>query len=273
MHFRPRETTVHFCVPACGAHEPKRYLAGVMLWHNTLACSGLVNIEYTHRFAFGRWGYNNEVMDKAEALKALFDELAADPDLPLPESNLVFGEGNIDCEVMFIGEAPGFHENEQKRPFVGRGGQLLNRNIEKIGWKREGVYITNIVKRRPPDNRDPLPEEIAAYKPYLTRQIEIINPLVVVPLGRFSMNYFLPDAKITRDQGKVFRLGNRFIVPMFHPAAALRATGVLEAFEETFRKLPRIVAQCKKALLEGVAEERAVPEKQGTKKPAQDRLF
>ncbi|MEK7608570.1 MAG: uracil-DNA glycosylase [Patescibacteria group bacterium] len=187
-------------------------------------------------------------MDKEEALKKLFQEVVSDKNLPLQEPNLVFGEGNVDAEVMFVGEAPGFHENEEKRPFVGRGGQLLNRNIEKIGWRREDVYITNIVKRRPPDNRDPLPEEIEAYKPYLTKQIEIINPLVVATLGRFSMNYFLPGAKITRDQGKVFRVGGRFIVPILHPAAALRATGMLEAFEEVFQKLPRIVSRCKKEL-------------------------
>ncbi|MDO8752042.1 MAG: uracil-DNA glycosylase [Candidatus Wolfebacteria bacterium] len=140
----------------------------------------------------------------------------------------MFGEGNVDSPVVFIGEAPGFHENEERRPFIGRGGQLLRKNIRAIGWKEADVYITNIVKRRPPDNRDPLPEEIEAYKPYLARQIEILAPKIIVPLGRFSMNYFLPAAKITRDQGKVFRAGNLFIVPMLHPAAALRGTGMME---------------------------------------------
>jgi DNA polymerase len=125
---------------------------------------------------------------------------------------------------------------------VGRGGQLLTKQIEAIGWRREQVYITNIVKRRPPENRDPLPEEIEAYKPYLTKQIEIINPKVIVPLGRFSMNYFLPEAKITRDQGQVFKRGEMLIVPMFHPAAALRATGVMNQFIDTFKKLPAIIA-------------------------------
>ncbi len=189
-------------------------------------------------------------MDKADQLRDLEQEIAADKSLPLRESNLVFGEGNIDCDVLFIGEAPGAKENELKRPFVGRSGQLLDKNLEKIGWKREQVYITNIVKRRPPENRDPLPEEIAAYKPYLTRQIQILNPKVIVPLGRFSMNYFAPEAKISRDQGKIFRMGKYLMMPMFHPAAALRATGVLQEFEKTFRKLPKLAEKASE-LLEG----------------------
>ncbi len=193
-------------------------------------------------------------MSKREELQKLESEIAADAALPLRESNLVFGEGNVDAKVLFIGEAPGFHENEEKRPFVGRGGQLLRQNIRAIGWREDDVYITNIVKRRPPENRDPLPEEIEAYKPYLARQIEILNPKIIVPLGRFSMNYFLPAAKITRDQGKVFRAGGRFIVPMFHPAAALRATNVLESFKQTFQRMPAIIAKC-----ESLAEP-AVPE-------------
>jgi DNA polymerase len=176
---------------------------------------------------------------KSEQLQALFAEMAADKTLPLT-TNLVFGEGNPDCEVLFIGEAPGMNEDIQKRPFVGRGGQLLRGCIRDLGWKEEDVYITNIVKRRPPENRDPLPEEIEAYKPFLTRQIGIINPKVIVPLGRFSMNYFLPEAKISRDQGRAFRVGGRIIFPMFHPAAALRATQVMEEFKNSFKKLPEV---------------------------------
>ena len=106
-------------------------------------------------------------MDKLAELKKLEEEMV-NATLPLRESNLVFGEGNIDCKVMFIGEAPGENEDRLKRPFVGRGGQLLDRMIEGIGWKRADVYITNIVKRRPPENRDPFPEELEAYRPYLT---------------------------------------------------------------------------------------------------------
>ncbi|MEK7089694.1 MAG: uracil-DNA glycosylase, partial [Patescibacteria group bacterium] len=108
-------------------------------------------------------------MGKQEALKNLEQEIANDTTLPLREANLVFGEGNINCKVLFIGEAPGKTEDELRRPFVGRSGKLLDKMLNEIGMKREDVYITNIVKRRPPENRDPLPEEIIAYKPYLTR--------------------------------------------------------------------------------------------------------
>src|SRR3972149_809629 len=146
-------------------------------------------------------------MTKTEALVALEKEMEADDALPLRNiSYLVFGEGNPDAEVLFIGEAPGFHEDRLRRPFVGTAGKLLDKLIGEIGWKRSDVYISNIVKRRPPENRDPMPEEIEAYKPYLAEQIEIINPKIIAPLGRFSMNYFLPFAKISRDQGKVFEI-------------------------------------------------------------------
>src|SRR3989344_8417049 len=188
-------------------------------------------------------------MNKKEELEKLKVEMAGDRALPLT-ANLVFGEGDPDCTVLFIGEAPGRVEDEMVRPFVGRSGQLLRRNIRDAGWKEEEVYITNIVKRRPPDNRDPLPEEIEAYKPYLMRQIGIINPKVIVPLGRFSMNYFLPEAKITRDQGKVFRSSKYLIVPMFHPAVALRNPEYMKEFQNNFKKLPRIATQAEKLLAE-----------------------
>jgi len=184
--------------------------------------------------------YNNRMV-KVEELKSLEEEMTLDESLPLKESNLVFGEGNIDCNVLFIGEAPGAREDELGRPFVGRAGQLLDKMIASVGWKREDVYITNIVKRRPPENRDPLPEEIGAYKPYLTRQIQVIHPKIIATLGRFSMNYFLPTAKITRDQGKIFRFGGMLLVPLFHPAAALRSTGTMRLLEASFQKLPIVI--------------------------------
>lgn len=186
---------------------------------------------------------------KEQKLRDLYEEMVFDAHLPLTPSNLVFGEGNINSQVVFVGEAPGAEEDRLIRPFVGRSGQLLNKLLLEIGWKREDVYITNIVKRRPPDNRDPAPAEIAAYKPYLTSQIEILDPVVIVPLGRFSMNYFLPEAKISRDQGTVFRLKNRFIVPMFHPAAALRSPDVVYSqLRASFTKLPVIVKKCLRLL-------------------------
>ena len=182
-------------------------------------------------------------MDKSLELQKLEEEMAEDKNLPLQESNLVFGEGSPDCDVLFIGEAPGFNEDREGRPFVGRAGQLLRKCIRDLGWQEKDVYITNIVKRRPPENRDPNGEEIESYKPYLARQIDIISPKIIVPLGRFAMNYFLPMAKITRDQGKLFSAEKYFIFPMLHPAAALRGTGVMDMFEATFKKLPATLAK------------------------------
>ncbi|MDR3581651.1 MAG: uracil-DNA glycosylase [Candidatus Pacebacteria bacterium] len=182
-------------------------------------------------------------MDKAEALKELEDEMEDDATLPLrSEANLVFGEGNIDCDVMFIGEAPGMNEDRLKRPFVGRAGQLLDDMIRGLGWKRADVYITNIVKRRPPDNRDPLPGELSAYEPYLTKQIGIIKPKLIVTLGRFSMNYFIPEAKMTRDHGRALLVGAQAVFPVYHPAAALRSTQMMEVLRGDFKKIPDVLA-------------------------------
>ena len=183
-------------------------------------------------------------MSKLEDLEKLKAELEANKNLPLT-TNLVFGEGNPDCDVLFIGEAPGQNEDVQKRPFVGRGGQLLRKNIRDIGWQEKDVYITNIVKRRPPENRDPSPEEIEAYKPYLAKQIDIISPKIIATLGRFSMNYFLPAAKITRDQTKLFKAGDYFIFPILHPAAALRGNEAMKSFQESFPKLVKALEKVK----------------------------
>ncbi|MSU60687.1 MAG: uracil-DNA glycosylase [Candidatus Staskawiczbacteria bacterium] len=193
-------------------------------------------------------------MNKSIELEKLKQEMVSDTRLPL-KTNLVFGEGNADCQVLFIGEAPGALEDELVRPFVGRSGQLLRKCIRELGWKEEDVYITNIVKRRPPENRDPSPKEIEFYKPYLTRQIEIIKPKIIVTLGRFSMSYFLPEAKISRDQGKLRRVetrdefapsaGDWYIVPMLHPAYALRGTRAMNIFTKSFKKLPSVIKTVK----------------------------
>ncbi|RMD64803.1 uracil-DNA glycosylase [Candidatus Parcubacteria bacterium] len=174
--------------------------------------------------------------------------MEADTSLPLREARLVFGEGSVESKVMFIGEAPGFHEDRLGRPFVGQAGQLLNQLLREIGWKREDVYITNIVKRRPPGNRDPLPEEIARYRGYLDRQIAVLSPKVIVPLGRFAMNYFLPEGKMSRDHGKVFRVGGRIIAPLYHPAAALRSSKILAVLREEFHRLPEVVRRADSVL-------------------------
>lgn len=183
-------------------------------------------------------------MNKHEKLEALRKELEADKSLPLfGQANLVFGEGDAEAEVMFIGEAPGFHEDRLSRPFVGLAGKLLDKLLADIKWPRESVYITNIVKRRPPENRDPLPEEIAAYKPYLKKQIQIIDPKIIAPLGRFAMNYFLPDFKISQSHGVCVILRGKIIYPLYHPAAALRATAILRELEADFKKLPKLLEQ------------------------------
>lgn len=212
--------------------------------------------------------------EKQQKLDALRKELES-ADLPLKKSaNLVFGEGNINCAVMFIGEAPGFNEDVQKRPFVGRAGKLLDEMIIGIGWKRPDVYITNIVKRRPPDNRDPLPEEIESYRPYLARQIEIIKPKIIATLGRFSMNYFLPFAKISRDHGKIFTVDNYTVFPLYHPAAALRATSVLNELRDDFKKLPDVVlgkSSASTSELRGTDVPSSFAKK--SEKPTQTKLF
>lgn len=212
-------------------------------------------------------------MDKAAELAKLEGEMVHDGALPLRESRLVFGEGSPHAAVVFVGEAPGFHEDRLGRPFVGRGGQLLNELIQEIGWKRENVYITNIVKRRPPENRDPLPEEIEAYKPYLARQINILDPKIIVALGRFSMNYFLPLAKISRDQGKVFKVSERCVMPLFHPAAALRSTEVLNQLRESFRRLPAILDGVLKGTLAAAVIAEPLPPARAEKKSPQQKLF
>jgi len=182
--------------------------------------------------------------------------MEADKSLPLSgQANLVFGEGDPNAEVMFIGEGPGFHEDRLIRPFVGQAGKLLDKCLEMIKWPRTSVYITNILKRRPPNNRDPLPEEIESYSPYLKQQIEIMNPKLIVTLGRFAMNYFLPQAKITRDHGIIVQSGDYVIFPAYHPAAALRSTQVLKELEEDFKKLPEILKNSESLITEELPKE------------------
>lgn len=191
-------------------------------------------------------------MNKAEELAKLKKEMEEDKSLPLrtSETRLVFGEGDPDTQIYLIGEGPGYNENLQGRPFVGQAGKLLEKTLNSIGLKREEVYISNIVRFRPPENRDPEPHEIAAFQPYVDREIEIINPKVIVTLGRFSMNKFLPGERISGIHGKprIVRWGGKdvTIVPMYHPAAALRAGAMMEQFVEDFKKLPAIVEQAEK---------------------------
>jgi len=153
------------------------------------------------------------------------------------------GEGPEDAKVMFIGEAPGWHENQQGRPFVGPAGQFLDELLKSIGWKRSEVYICNVVKCRPPENRDPLPQEIAACKPFLERQIALIKPKMIVTLGRYSMAPYFPGESISKVHGQARRKGGIIVVAMFHPAAALHQPKYKAAIEEDFKKLPKYLAE------------------------------
>jgi DNA polymerase len=153
------------------------------------------------------------------------------------------GEGPINPGMMFIGEGPGFHENEQGRPFVGAAGNFLVELLQSIGMNREQVFIGNVVKCRPPNNRDPLPEELAACSEYLERQILALNPQVIVTLGRYSMARFLPTAKISEVHGQVFIIRGRPIVPMYHPAAALHQPSLKSVLEQDFARLPELIAK------------------------------
>ncbi len=153
------------------------------------------------------------------------------------------GEGPGDAGIMFIGEAPGFHEDQQGRPFVGAAGKFLEELLEGIGLKREDVFITNVIKCRPPGNRDPLPEEIEACKPYLDRQIELLQPELVVTLGRFSMARAFPKARISRIHGQPRKVGGVIYYPMYHPAAALHQPSLRRTVAEDMQRIPELIEQ------------------------------
>ena len=155
------------------------------------------------------------------------------------------GDGNPEAEIMFIGEAPGWHEDKQGLPFVGAAGQFLNEMLESIGLTRSEVFVTNIVKSRPPGNRDPLPDEIAACSVYLDAQIAAIKPKVIVTLGRFSMARWFPGERISRIHGQARKFGPFVVVPMYHPAAALHQASLRATVEADMSKLPRIIDEAR----------------------------
>ncbi len=186
-------------------------------------------------------------------------ELARSRTLAVP------GEGNPHARAMFIGEGPGWHEDQQGRPFVGNAGKFLNELLELGGLKRDDVFITNVVKCRPPGNRDPMPDEMAACAPYLERQIAAINPDVIVTLGRFSMSRWFPGERISKIHGQAKRVEGRIVVPMYHPAAALHQAALRGAIEEDFKKLPK--------WLEEAIRDREVAEKADEPAPSQMPMF
>ena len=177
-------------------------------------------------------------------LKELYEEMRDCQKCSLCQgrTNLVFGAGNEKAEIVFVGEAPGYYEDKEGKPFVGQAGKVLDKLLDSIGLKREDVYIANVLKCRPPENRDPLPEEIQTCKPYLFKQIEIIKPRVICTLGNFATQTILEKkVGITKVRGKPVPVRNFFVFPLFHPAAALHQNWVLEPLREDFRKLKEFV--------------------------------
>jgi len=187
-------------------------------------------------------------MTKKEKLKKLKEKMLK-ADLPLKKgaTTLVFGHGNENAEMMFIGEGPGYWEDLKGLPFVGNAGVLLNKLLGLIGIKREEVFITNVVHYRPPNNRDPMPEELEAFGEYLDEMIRIIDPKVIVTLGRFSMAKFIPGVYISAVHGKPHQVKwdgkNILVIPMYHPAASLRNGQILKKEKEDFMRLPKLLEE------------------------------
>ncbi len=188
-------------------------------------------------------------MNKKEQLDELKNRMEKDDDLPLKKgaTRLVFGVGNPEAKILFVGEGPGYWEDQKGEPFVGNAGKFLDNLLQSINLPRPEVYITNVVHHRPPENRDPFPEEISAYGKYLDQIIEVIDPKTIVTLGRFSMGKFLPSSRISGVHGKKFEVNwngkNILVVPMYHPAAALRNGAVMEQIKNDFLKLPEYLKE------------------------------
>lgn len=184
-------------------------------------------------------------MSESSELEALHQQIATCEKCILHKSRVkaVPGVGPVDADILFIGEAPGFHENQQGLPFVGAAGRFLDELLGKINLRRENVFITNVVKCRPPGNREPQPDEIEACRPYLDRQIELIKPKMVITLGRFSMARYFPNAKISQIHGKPRKMEGVIYYPMYHPAAALHQPSLRRTVEEDVLKIPELLAQ------------------------------
>jgi len=196
----------------------------------------------------GRFGKALSCMSE---LLELYKRIASCPDCDLchNRTHAVPGEGPEDAEIMFIGEGPGFYEDQQARPFVGPAGRLLEELLASIGLRRNQVYITNIVKCRPPNNRDPLPVEVEACRKYLQRQIELIKPKLIVTLGRYSLVWFFPKEPISKLHGQLKAKDGLHILPMYHPAAALHAANMRQVIEEDFRAIPGALEQARRTPL------------------------
>lgn len=192
--------------------------------------------------------------ERAGALWGLYEEIARCPDCDLchSRSRTVPGEGPADAEVMFVGEGPGWHEDQQGRPFVGPAGHYLDELLALAGLRRQEVYIGNLIKCRPPNNRDPLPQEVEACRKWLKRQVEIIRPRVIVTLGRHSLAWFSPRASMSKEHGTARVLEDGTVhVALFHPAAALHQQRYREIIEEDFKRLPALIEEAKARLTKG----------------------
>lgn len=186
--------------------------------------------------------------DRAAALEAIAAQVQSCTRCALHKgrTRAVPGAGSPYAEIMFIGEGPGYNEDKQGLPFVGRSGNYLTELIESIGLTRADVFITNVVKCRPPENRDPLPDEMNTCRPYLDEQQALIDPLVIVTLGRFSMGRYFPGGKITAIHGRPKYEGDRAYIPLFHPAAVLRNPALEEPMAEDFRLILEVLAEVKR---------------------------
>ena len=201
-------------------------------------------------------------MTKAEQLDKIKADIIADrvcPELAAGATQLVYSDGSAEAELVFIGEAPGKNEDEQGLPFVGAAGKFLDELLAGIGLHRKDVYITNIVKYRPPDNRDPLPDEKAEFLPYLKTQLEVIRPKLVVLLGRHSMECFLPGLQISKAHGQPKRLRGWVYLPLFHQAAALYNGGMRTVITSDFARIPQILAQITQKPKESLELDEAQP--------------
>lgn len=180
------------------------------------------------------------------ALAELYQKIAACRDceeLANTRTQTVPGEGPENAQLVFIGEAPGFHEDQQGRPFVGQAGQFLEQLLNSIGMRRSDVYICNVIKCRPPGNRDPLPTEIQNCQKWLDQQLELLSPKMVVTLGRYSLAKFFPGETISKIHGKARRQGNVLYFAMYHPAAALHQQSLRQTIEADMLKIPSLLAQ------------------------------
>lgn len=185
-------------------------------------------------------------MSKQEQLEGIARDIIENkicPELAASATQLVPGEGDSNADILLVGEAPGAQEDREGRPFVGASGKFLAEMLESINLTRDDVFITNIVKYRPPANRDPLPEEIECFKPYLQQQIDIIKPQIIITLGRHAMDVFLPGAKISQIHGQPQKVGDHWYLPLYHPAAALYNGGMRVTLKEDFARIPDILKQ------------------------------